>query len=319
MFLYYADTISLKLYLIQLLVLFSSLAIPGYLNNFVLIPKLLMQRKFLTYFILLIILLLIASPISFYITKWTNIHYPELNYLHNRKDFNIYQHAIRCILWMAVLATGKFTVDAFINQRKLEKLEKQKLFNELESLKSQINPHFLFNSLNTIFGLAKKDRKETADAVQKLSDILRYVIYESNVSFITLSKEINLIESFIEFARLRSNAKIEFLIEGEMNHYQIAPLILLPLVENAIKHGLENHIKNPWMSVKVNIKDCELYFICANNNLNKNKEQTPLMESKNFGLKNLKRRLELIYESRYKLEITNNEKEFIAFLKIELK
>lgn len=317
--LYKGDSFSLKLYSLRLIALFLSFSIPCYINNLILIPDYLLKRKFLTYWSLVIILILIVTPLPYFITQWVHTNFPELNYMQSYVSRNTISHSIPCFFFMALLATGKFASDAFYNQRKLELLERKQLFSELESLKSQVNPHFLFNALNTIYGLVKKDNKETAEVVRKLSDIMRYVLLDANASMVSLESEVNLIEAYVDFTKLRSNAKIDFEKTGNLGAYKIAPLLLLPFIENSIKNSLEKHIKNPWMQIKIKIEANALFFRCANNNLSNIENGSALNNLEDLGLENLKRRLDLLYGSKYQLDLSNNDNEFIASLKLELK
>lgn len=316
---YKGEIFSLKLYSLRLTALFFSFSIPCYINNLILIPNYLLKRKFLMYWAMVLVLIFIVTPIPFYITQWLHINYPELNYMETYVNRNIISHSIPCFFFMALLATGKFASDIFYNQRKLELLERKQLFSELESLKSQVNPHFLFNALNTIYGLVKKDNKETAEVVRKLSDIMRYVLLDANASIVSLESEVNLIQDYLEFTKLRSNAKIDFKKTGDFNVYEVAPLLLLPLIENAIKNSLEKHIKNPWMAIEIKLDSNILIFQCAHNNLTNKNQDISINYIHELGLENLKRRLDLLYGSKYQLDFFNNEKEFIASLKLELK
>jgi len=307
------------LYPVQLFVLLVSYAGPCYINNLVLLPRFLMRRKYIFYFGSFTVLLAVTMVISYYVTRWSNRLFPALNYMDSLKDVTLVYHVFPSMLMLLVFAAAKFTTDAFHNQRKLEALENQRLKSELESLKSQINPHFLFNSLNTIYGLAKRTDHDTADAVMKLSDILRYILYDCNADFVALEKEIAFLRYFIDFAKLRSsNARINLEIKADVQNQQIIPLVLLPFIENAIKHGLGKHMQNSWIDIKVSLTGKQFYFECSNSNHNKNKFRNNASSNGGIGLKNVSRRLNLLYGDRHTLEINDNEKFFMTRLNIEL-
>jgi LytS/YehU family sensor histidine kinase len=194
--------------------------------------------------------------------------------------------------------------DAFQNQRNMEYLQQQRIEDELESLKSQINPHFLFNALNTIYGMARRTDQKTANAVVTLSDILRHNLYESSEAYISMQKEIQSIKQYISFLQLRVHQKenISLEIEAEQTTQRIRPLLLLPFIENAIKHGLETH-PDAWVKVVFKLNDDLLCFECINSC--PNNTQTKVSDHNGIGLKNVKRRLELCYPGQHELNITH--------------
>lgn len=228
-------------------------------------------------------------------------------------------HAFPSFVFLIMFASAKFTTEAFENQRKMELLESERLASELESLKSQLNPHFLFNSLNTIYGLAKRTDADTASAILKLSEILRYILYDCNVQFITVEKEIHFLNNFIDFIKLRTqHSLIKMEVIADASTQQIAPLIILPFIENAIKHGISKHMVDSWIDIKLKISGKSFYFECSNSNYNRKKLSDPILNTSGIGLKNVKRRLKLIYPNNHNLEIIDNVEEFRAILKIEL-
>lgn len=289
--------------------------VPAYVNNLWLIPGFLYKRRYILYLILFTALLFITAGISVYTTAILNKLYPGIDFMGNSPK-SIFYHAFPCLWVFMMLAFGKYLSDVLANQRKIEELQNQKLASELESLKSQINPHFLFNALNTIYGMARRTNMETADAVMKLSDILRYVLYDCNDDSIKLEKEIEHLQQYIAFVRLRVHNKenIHLNIQGEPNGHTIAPLLLMPFIENAIKHGLGKHSQNSWVDVKLDISETALSFKCANSNYNRH-----LVSSGNgIGLKNVRRRLELLYPENHHLKITDDPSQYTVQLNIQL-
>jgi LytS/YehU family sensor histidine kinase len=185
---------------------------------------------------------------------------------------------------------------------------------ELQFLKSQLNPHFLFNSLNNIYSLAYQKSDKTADAILKLSEIMRYMIYESNDSWADLSKEVAYVKSFVELQKLRfkDGASVVITINGEIDGQQIVPLILISFVENAFKHGVANDPEDP---IKINLIANQkiLHFSVSNK---KNKTNKDAMGG--VGLNNVERRLQLLYPDRYKLNIVNSATHYTTELMLDL-
>lgn len=197
-------------------------------------------------------------------------------------------------------------------ESKRQEIENEKLATELSFLKSQINPHFLFNTLNNIYSLAVVKSEATADAVLKLSSIMRYVLSETKHDTVPLDKEIQFIKHFIELQKVRLTDKvtIEFIVEGETAGKQIAPLILMPFVENAFKYGVSTKETSKLLFVvKANIDS--IYFTAQNDMVSYDKGTE---NNTGIGLKNTKRRLELLYPDKHKLTVTEENKKFIVNL-----
>lgn len=197
-------------------------------------------------------------------------------------------------------------------------IEKEKIQTELLFLKQQINPHFLFNSLNNIYSLALSKSDFTTDAILKLSSILRYILYKSKESEIFLSEELAIIQDYIDLQKLRLNEKVElnYLVEGQSNHYKIESFILIPLVENCFKYGVDTHQKSK-INIFIKIHHNALIFSSVNTIVHKkgHKEQ----EASGIGITNLKRRLDLLYPDNYKFTIQEQDKLFKVDLIINLK
>ena len=208
----------------------------------------------------------------------------------------------------------KFGSDWFINDKIKSNLENEKLIAELAFLKSQINPHFLFNSLNNIYSLAYQKADKTPEAILKLSEIMRYMLYESNEGKVALSEEIRYLENYIELQKLRfkDDTYIKFEIIGEVSEQQITPLILISFVENAFKHGLVNDPENP-VSIYLKIEPAGILFRTTNKKSKQNKDDTG-----GIGLKNVRRRLDLIYTDKYKLHIEDKNDIYTCELYLNL-
>ena len=196
-----------------------------------------------------------------------------------------------------------------------QEIIKKKLETELQFLKAQTNPHFLFNTLNNIYALARKKSDNTADVVLKLSKLLRFMLYESQKENITISEEIQVIDDYIELEKIRysSGLKLNFLKSVDNELELIAPLILLPFVENAFKHGASESRFGSIINIDLYLLEGNLYFKIENSI----SSETQKMQPEKLGLKNIKRQLELLYPE-HSLEIENDETHFAVTLNLKL-
>lgn len=211
----------------------------------------------------------------------------------------------------------QFTISWFQNQKQKTELLTQKQAGEIALLRSQINPHFLFNTLNNIYSLVYQKSDDAPTAVMRLSEIMRYMLYESNVNQVELIKEINYLNSFIELQQLRMKKKdfVTFNIEGKIEGVFISPMLLIPFVENAFKHGAKN-FQTPGIEIKLKIIEDNLEFEV--NNYHNKTYQFNKDHGKGIGLLNVKRRLELIYPNKHTLEIIQTNIQYKIILQIKL-
>lgn len=205
----------------------------------------------------------------------------------------------------------------WIKDRKIKaELEKDKITSQLELLKSQINPHFLFNTLNNIDVLILDEPKKASDYLKKLSEILRFMLYETNTERIPLSMEIEYIKKYIELQKIRTlNDKfVEFEIIGKMEDSIIAPMIFIHFVENAFKHATNKKIEKA-ISVRFDISENTISFLCKNH---VNSTDITSQENNGLGFQLIKQRLDLIYKTGYSLNVDNEENWYIVNLEIQL-
>lgn len=194
-------------------------------------------------------------------------------------------------------------------------LIREKLETELKFLKNQTNPHFLFNTLNNIYALARKKSDKTADVVMKLSKILRFMLYESGKPFITITEEIKLVEDYLDLEKLRYNERLNVSFHKTIDNdeQEVSPLLLLPFVENAFKHGVSETRFNSFINIDLNLANGHLQFIIENA-----KDETA-MQPKNdrIGLGNIRRQLELMY-TEYDMKTDSQPGTFKVLLNINL-
>lgn len=289
-----------------------------YINYTLLIPQLL--KRYWLYIIALIALIglmavmktVVAVIYRDDILAYTNSKTGKVEYT----DLTIYMLGSVFVSGFFIISSCliKFMLDWFSNTRIQRSLENERKDMELQFLKSQLNPHFLFNSLNNIYSLAYQKSDKTADAILKLSEIMRYMIYESNDSWVALNKEIEYVKSYIELQKLRfkNGAAVILTLNGEIDDQQIIPLILISFVENAFKHGVANDPEDP---IRINIIANQkiLHFSITNKKSNANKDEVG-----GVGLNNVERRLQLLYPERYKLNIVNSATHYTSELMLDI-
>lgn len=240
------------------------------------------------------------------------------------KDVNIvetfaFQGIVNSFMDKVFIACLAIALKQMSNSQRLREREqllmKEKLGTELSFLKSQINPHFLFNTLNNIYSLARKKSDKTPEVVLKLSKLLRFVMYETKHQFIPIGKELDFLKDYIELHKIRydDRLRIDFKHELDDLNTQIMPQILTPFVENAFKHGASQSTMLSFIFIELKLVKNELYFKVENSF-----EPTVISEEEEgIGLKNLHRQLELMYQD-FSLQTNKDEQKFIAELSLNL-
>ena len=203
----------------------------------------------------------------------------------------------------ATSIAAKLMFDWLSLQKQMEELEKEKVKAELEFLKSQINPHFLFNSLNLIYGKIDKRNDSARTLLLKFSDVLRYQLYECNEDFVPVEREIEFLESYVEVQKMRKSEKIavELEMSGSFSGYKIAPLLFIPFVENAFKYVSNHRNKENFLRIEVTEEPDFVRFKCVNTIENLQTEDLAAGASSGIGINNVRRRLELLYPERHRL------------------
>ncbi|MEZ4886980.1 MAG: histidine kinase [Chitinophagales bacterium] len=204
-------------------------------------------------------------------------------------------------------------IKQLINQIKfLLQLKNEKTRAELLHLKSQVNPHFFFNMLNNLYGLVGKDDKKAQDLILKLSDLMRYSIYEGQKDFVPISEEVEYLKNYIELNKMRYHKKIDIQFEEQIEEdYQVMPLLFILLLENAFKHGVEKLTENAYVHINI-FADKEQIQLTVENNFDSSEKE----EQAGIGLKNLKRRLQLAYPDQHALSFSITGNVYKAKLKL---
>jgi len=217
--------------------------------------------------------------------------------------------------WYAIVLY--FGYDWFNKQKQTKELEKQNLQSELSLLKNQINPHFLFNTLNNIDSLIKKNPDYASESIVELSDIMRYMIYETNVNKVPLQKELDYIDNYLNLQKLQyfNNELVEYTITGSPENKEVAPMLFIPFIENAFKHCTNKEAKHA-IRFSFSLESGKICFEAINI---ANKTQSISKDkSSGIGLDTVKRRLEILYPNKYSLQIQEKNDLFCALLMIKI-
>jgi two-component system, LytTR family, sensor kinase len=228
----------------------------------------------------------------------------------------IMMRAFYCILKACIFIVLKLTMTWYENQKAVVELERSRTASELKMLKDQVNPHFMFNTLNNLYGLIGKNPIHAQESVMGLSGIFRYMLYETNQKFVPLKREIKCIEDYIALEKLRyaNILSVSVNIDPKVNELSIVPLVLFPFVENSFKHGASELIRDAWINVDMAIFKEEFIFKIENS-----KQNYLESERRGIGLANVKRRLELTYGDNHKLQLIEQGDQYLVVLKIALK
>lgn len=218
------------------------------------------------------------------------------------------------ILVLGIMIIGYALQQFLLKIKKERQVQTQQTIAELSLLKSQISPHFLFNVLNSLYSLSLKKSDETPDVILKLSDILRYSLYETQVKEVSIGDEIHILNTYIDIERLRmpENATITFHYDDVKEYVKITPMLLLPLIENAFKHGTDSTVGHSYIHAKLSCDDISLIFTCENNF-----KESAQKEVGGIGIENIRKRLQLIYPSRHQFQIEQSNGIFKIMLEIK--
>ncbi|MGF7077574.1 sensor histidine kinase [Mucilaginibacter sp. 3215] len=291
------------------------LIIIAYLNLQYFLPRYLLKKRYLGYFTAITLsvigYLAAQSLFDFYLYGYVVGPMRNSNLLESL-SYNFFS-----TLWyLGLMLALKLSMDWYGQQLVIQKITVEKLNAEVNFLRAQVNPHFLFNVLNNLYALTLKKSELAPDVVLKLSEMMEYMLYDSTGEKVPLEKEISYLNNYMELERLRfsGDAAIELNINGELRGHEIVPLLLLPLVENAFKHGLGRQTKSGWLKVNISLGQSTLEVIIENA-----KPVSVVNNSKGgIGLDNLRKRLDLLYPARHTLQLKDRKDTFWVKLVIEL-
>ncbi len=292
-----------------------------YINFLFLVPKLLLKKKTVLYLLSIVIILICFFFINKYFRNLFLIDAKEffrnINFDKGRRTIPFLPKSIPILLNIAFLVIGT-TIRVYIewnkNETRKKEIESLRTTTQLQYLKGQVNPHFLFNSLNTIYSLTTKKSNNAPEAVITLSELMRYMLYRTNSEFVPLSEELDYIKNYIKLQRLRlaNGEKVTLNIHGNVAGQRIRPLLLISFIENAFKYGTD-YQGNTEIKIIITIKLNHLHFTCVNligsTNINK--------ENSGIGLTNTKARLNLLYPNN-KLTVSKTDGKFNVELSLTL-
>ena len=268
-----------------------------YVNFYILIPYFLYRKKYF-YYALLLSLALLGTAFIDQLLKQLYAHFgsklfaftADLNFQ------NLFSETISLFYLTGFTTSVKLSKDWIQNQQLMKEKEKQYLETELNFLKAQIQPHFFFNTLNNLYSLTLKKSDQAPEIVLKLSALMSYMLYESNTPKVSLSKEITYLQNYLDLEKLRFGQRlvVTFEMEGQIEEVSIPPMILILFLENSFKHGVKNNLNKIRIDISLKVEEGFLFFGVKN----------PVGENTStgntgIGLKNAKRRLELLYGNNY--------------------
>ena len=287
----------------------------AYLNFFFFLPRFLVHKNIWRYFLEFILPFTVLVLSRVYLWRYILADSPRIDYL-NSTTF-VVQIAATTLFTVIFVGMLRFAVDWFELEAKKKEIQNEKLVAELNFLKAQINPHFLFNTLNNLYYLAYSKSENTTEVIAKLSQMMRYMIYDSNHPKVLLSKEIEYMQSYIslEKMRLSNHVPIQFDIEGNTENVWIAPLIFITFLENAFKHGVISNNPDAWVKISIRLKGKECVYTVENS---KPTSKNATGEKSGIGLQNVQRRLELSYPGQHTLAIQDKPQVYFVQLNLQL-
>ena len=252
-----------------------------------------------------------AFIIGVYAAVWMIFAYGRLvkdNYFHYQEEYVI------SFLWPLLFFAALWIYEQW---KWFRSLQSDKTAAELALLKSQINPHFFFNTLNNLHALALEQSKETPEVICQLSDMMRYTIYEGKKDWVRVSEEAAYLQNYIELHEIRQHQKVNITFDEDITAgVMVSPLLFIPLLENAFKHGAERLLSDAFIDIQLKATHEQIYFQIRNNF---DPTETTVKTSGGIGLSNLRRRLELVYPDQHQLDIHQEDNTYTATLTIELK
>jgi two-component system, LytTR family, sensor kinase len=278
-----------------------------------LLPRHMRRKNDVETALLLLALLLITGVISqtFFTLVQTS---PEPTSFWDVPKF--FMRVFYCFLKGCIFIVLKFMMMWYENQQKITEIEKTRVESELKLLKDQVNPHFMFNTLNNLYGLIGKNPIHAQESVLGFSGILHYMLYETNNKFVPLQREVKCIEDYIELEKLRYSGtlSVSMNVDPQTLNLSVVPLTIFPFVENSFKHGASELINDAWINIEMSVHENTFFFKIENSKQFSNVQGN----HKGIGLLNVKRRLELIYGERHTLQLFDSNERYLAVLKIDL-
>ena len=292
------------------LVIFFQIILLAYSNMYFFLPKFLFKNKYLSY----CVFVLSGIILSFYSHEVFSYYFKPDLLPYEDDNINFFTFAFMIVMLIIASAAVKLFQRWISDAQLIHDLDLAKTNAELEQLKNQINPHFLFNMLNNANVLIEDDPKKASQVLMKLSDLLRYQLYDSSRDKVLLTSEIHFLEDFLNLEKVRRD-NFNFLIskEGELSGVQVPPLLFISFVENAVKHNNDS-AKSSYLNLFFDVRHTELFFKC----INSKPAIKAVNKSGGLGLANIKRRLELLFPSSHDLKIEDSSDTYCVTLTLKL-
>jgi len=285
-----------------------------YLNLYLAVPRFLRGERYLLYILIFLVLIGAGALFLYFLfDSWIDLALPNFYFIsyYNVPTLMLYTGSFLVLTTLLKLSRSWFM---------LLRVERMTSTHQLQSLQSQINPHFLLNSMQTIYALSLEKSERTPEVILQLSHILKYTLYETGQSTVKLQKEIGMLRDYVEMYRHRVDLKrteINMEVKGDPGELQIAPMLLIPFIENSFKHGLMGEHEKAFIHIHLGISGDKLQFTVQNSQ--GETDTLELDQQKGIGIDNTRQRLELLYPGKYKLDIGTLEDVFTVNLSIELK
>lgn len=290
----------------------------SYFNMYVLFSKML-KRKLYVYYVISISLsvLLACFGMAFVFSQLNTIDEESKRSIWDTSFF--VTNAISITYTVAITMSLKLVKQWYEREQMTRNLEKINVETELKYLKSQINPHFLFNCLNSLYALTLKKSDLAPDMVLRLSDLLRYLLYEAGEPYVSLEKEIDYLKNYLELEKMRHGDRMhaELNIEGDIAGKKIAPMLFLTFLENSFKHGLAHESESGFLRIVIAVHENDLHFAIANSKP-KVKRRSMQGDVGGIGLENVRKRLQLLYPGKHSIESVETEDEYLVNLNLKL-
>jgi two-component system LytT family sensor kinase len=282
----------------------------------IIIPRLLLKKKYLLFVISIVFIIIVSAWLRTLLSLYMNAYvFQTLHPADFRTTF--INSILNIALWVSFIMIAKMLIDKMESERLVESLEKERVKNELNYLKAQINPHALFNSLNTIYGQIDKSNQNARNVLLQFSELLRYQLYDCSAEKVSLEREISYLKNYVDFQCLRKNEtlKVLFHVDINQNGLTIAPLLLIVLIENAFKFVSNFSDKENKIEIDLVCKNSVLSCSFVNT---KDGDYQPQKNAKGIGIANLTRRLTLLYADKYELKVCNEDYRYTINLNIDL-
>lgn len=294
-----------------------------YFNLLVLIPTLFKKQKFFLYTVSLLICISLSAFLIDFLLVYPLGQFVQGDQYFGKLTFVVwFNFAFFTFIYVGVTSFLSLMREWFVLQKisfQLQDIEREKLEAELKALKAQINPHFLFNTLNNIYSLTLDKSDKAPNLVLKLSDLMRYILYECNDRYVLLDKELEFIKNYLELQKIRldDSVPVKMEVKGSADRSMIAPLLFEPLIENAFKHGAYGRNNDGFVNILFNFEDKNQIELSIENRSVQgwNKENE---KNSGIGIKNVIRRLELLYPDKHQLKIEDENNLYKVTLQIDL-